>query len=55
MPPNYSAKEYRLAEWKSAVGEDLNSSYSQFSFDQYAVTDTLSSNYTNESAFSLIR
>ncbi|MBK9332946.1 MAG: right-handed parallel beta-helix repeat-containing protein [Ignavibacteria bacterium] len=51
MPPNYSSKEYRLAEWKSVIGEDLNSSFSQFSFDQYAVTDTLSSNYITNPHF----
>ncbi|HAY34171.1 MAG TPA: right-handed parallel beta-helix repeat-containing protein [Ignavibacteria bacterium] len=51
MPPNYSSKEYRLAEWKSSVGEDLNSSYSQFSFEQYSVTDTLSNNYITNPHF----
>ncbi|MBS1517315.1 MAG: right-handed parallel beta-helix repeat-containing protein [Bacteroidetes bacterium] len=45
MPPNYSSNDYRLSQWQSVTGEDPNSSFSPFTFDQFFITDTLSSNY----------
>lgn len=40
----YSTKYYRLSIWKNLFNEDLTSSSCNFSFDQYRVLDTISSN-----------
>ena len=49
----YSTKYYKLSEWQERFNEDLASKYSQFSFDQYKVIDTLSSNLITNSRFEL--
>lgn len=47
----YTSRYLRLPTWKSEFNEDLTSKYSQFSFDQYKVTDTLSNNLITNSRF----
>lgn len=51
MPPNYSSNDYRFTQWKTVTGEDPNSMYSPFSFEQHYITDTLSSNYITNPHF----
>jgi len=46
----YSVRHLRLATWKN-MGEDLTSSSSPFSFEQYKVTDTISNNLILNSRF----
>jgi len=40
----YSTKYYRLQNWKSNFNEDLNSKFSNFSFDEYKILNNLSAN-----------
>ncbi|MEO6695060.1 MAG: right-handed parallel beta-helix repeat-containing protein, partial [Ignavibacteria bacterium] len=47
----YNSSNYTLSQWKTNSGEDLNSKTSIYMFDQYAVTDTLSSNLMANSNF----
>ncbi len=47
----YTSRYLRLKRWQSEFNEDLTSRYSQFTFDQYKVTDTLSSNLITNSRF----
>jgi len=51
MPPDYSSKEYRLGQWKTETGNDINSSFSEFTFDQFKVVDTIGNNFINNSKF----
>jgi len=51
MPPNYSSNDYRLSQWQTVTGEDPNSMYSPFIFEQHYITDTLSSNYITNPHF----
>lgn len=47
----YSTTFYRLPTWKSKFSEDLNSNYSNFSFDQYKVLNNISGNLITNSKF----
>ena len=47
----YSTTSYRLPTWKSKFSEDLNSKYSNFSFDQYKVLNNISGNLITNSRF----
>ncbi|MDQ3020550.1 MAG: right-handed parallel beta-helix repeat-containing protein [Bacteroidota bacterium] len=49
--PTYVTNFYSLPIWKTNFGEDLNSRSLPFSFSQFAVTDTLSSNLISNSTF----
>jgi len=47
----YAIENYSLSSWKNIFNEDFNSKTSLFSFSQYGVTDTLSSNLITNSSF----
>lgn len=47
----YDRKLHSLQTWKTLTGKELNSKYSNFSFEQYRVTDTLSNNLITNSRF----
>ena len=47
----YSTTTQRLSIWKARFSEDLNSKYSNFSFDQYKVLNNISPNLITNSRF----
>lgn len=51
--PSFNSNYYSLSQWKTNFNEDLNSKSLPFAFEQYKVTDTLSSNLVNNSNFNI--
>jgi hypothetical protein len=49
--PSFNSNYYMLSQWKTNFNEDLNSKSLPFAFEQYKITDTLSSNLVINSRF----
>jgi len=49
--PSFISNYYKLSQWKTNYGEDLNSKSLPFIFEQYKISDTLSSNLVTNSKF----